>query len=118
MLPVARTRAINLIADEALTANRAAAPRIELPSSIAATIRSRKSPDSGAGMTSPPTHQNRLPTISIPDSAQDKSALERTATWSADWGPPPEDPACQLPPKFRGKPCVRRWLEHRANRCG
>jgi hypothetical protein len=44
--------------------------------------------------------------------------LERTATWSADWGPPPEDPACQLPPKFRGKPCVRRWLEHRANRCG
>jgi len=53
MLPVARTRAINLIADEALTANRAAAPRIELPPSTASTIRSRKSRDSGAGMTSP-----------------------------------------------------------------
>jgi hypothetical protein len=38
-------------------------------------MRSRKSPDSGAGMTSPPTHQNRLPRISIPDSAQHKSAL-------------------------------------------
>ena len=44
--------------------------------------------------------------------------LERTATWSADWGPPPDDAACQLPPRFRGKPCVRRWLEHRANRWG
>src|SRR5947208_16887471 len=55
----------------------AAAPRIELPSLIAATMRSRKSPDSGAGMTSPPTHQNRLPRISIPDSAQHKSALAR-----------------------------------------
>src|SRR5438876_10459249 len=75
MLPVARTRAINLIAEDALTENRAAAPRIELPSLIAATMRSRKSPDSGAGMTSPPTHQNRLPRISIPDSAQHKSAL-------------------------------------------
>ena len=40
-------------------------------------MRSRKSPDSGAGMTSPPTHQNRLPRISIPDSAQHKSALDR-----------------------------------------
>src|SRR5205814_4666425 len=39
-------------------------------------MRSRKSPDSGAGMTSPPTHQNRPPRISIPDSAQHKSALE------------------------------------------
>src|SRR5437763_5958175 len=38
-------------------------------------MRSRRSPDSGAGMTSPPTHQNRLPRISIPDSAQHKSAL-------------------------------------------
>src|SRR5947207_12678136 len=38
-------------------------------------MRSRKSPDSGAGMTSPPTHQNRPPRISIPDSAQHKSAL-------------------------------------------
>src|SRR5205814_8733044 len=47
----------------------------ELPSLIAATMRSRRSPDSGAGMTSPPTHQNRLPRISIPDSAQHKSAL-------------------------------------------
>ena len=53
MLPVARTRAINLIADEALTANRAAAPRIELPLSTAAMMRSRKSRDNGAGMTSP-----------------------------------------------------------------
>jgi hypothetical protein len=41
--------------------------------------------------------------------------LERTATWCADWGPPPNDPACQLPPRFRGKPCVRRWLDHAAN---
>src|SRR5262249_56586486 len=38
-------------------------------------MRSRKSRDSGAGMTSPPTHQNPLPRISIPDSAQHKSAL-------------------------------------------
>src|SRR5213079_970875 len=72
---VARNRAINLIAEDGLTENRAAAPRIELPSLIAATMRSRRSPDSGAGMTSPPTHQNRLPRISIPDSAQHKSAL-------------------------------------------
>ena len=64
-----------LIADEALTANRAAAPRIELPPSIAATMRSRRSRDSGAGMTSPPTDQNRLPRISIPDSAQPQNAL-------------------------------------------
>jgi hypothetical protein len=64
-----------LIADEALTANRAAAPRIELPLSTARTIRSRKSRDSGAGMTSPPTHQNRLLRISIPDSAQPQTAL-------------------------------------------
>src|SRR3954447_9742040 len=64
-----------LIAEDGLTESRAAAPRIELPSLIAATMRSRKSPDSGAGMTSPPTHQNRLPRISIPDSAQHKSAL-------------------------------------------
>ena len=76
MLPVARNRAINLIAEDGLTENRAAAPRIELPFLIAATMRSRKSCDSGAGMTSPPTHQNRLPRISIPDSAQHKSALE------------------------------------------
>src|SRR5438874_5635143 len=41
-------------------------------------MRSRRSPDSGAGMTSPPTHQNRLHRISIPDSAQHKSALART----------------------------------------
>src|SRR5204862_3468509 len=42
-------------------------------------MRSRKSPDSGAGMTSPPTHQNRPPRISIPDSAQHKSALAAEA---------------------------------------
>jgi hypothetical protein len=35
MQPVARTRAINLIAEEALTAKRAAAPHIELPPSTA-----------------------------------------------------------------------------------
>src|SRR5437764_2743263 len=45
-------------------------------------MRSRKSPDSGAGMTSPPTHQNRLPRISIPDSAQHKSALAPRSRWS------------------------------------
>jgi len=41
------------MAEDGLTENRAAAPRIELPSLIAATMRSRISPDSGAGMTSP-----------------------------------------------------------------
>src|SRR5947209_3925199 len=66
---------MDLIAEDGLTENRAAAPHVELPSRIAATMRSRRSPDSGAGMTSPPTHQNRLPRISIPDSAQHKSAL-------------------------------------------
>jgi hypothetical protein len=71
---VARNRAINLIARDGLTENRAAAPRIELPSLIAATMRSRKSRDSGAGMTSPRTPQNRLPGTSIPDLAQHKSA--------------------------------------------
>jgi len=35
-LPVARNRPINLIAEDGLTENRAAAPRIELPSLIAA----------------------------------------------------------------------------------
>lgn len=44
--------------------------------------------------------------------------LERTGIWSADWGPPPDDPACQLPPRFFGKPCVRRWREHKANGVG
>jgi len=29
--------------------------------------------------------------------------LERTATWCADWGPPPNDPACQLPPPVSRK---------------
>jgi len=42
-------------------------------------MRSRKSRDSGAGMTSPPTHQNRLSRISILDSAQHKSALDEIA---------------------------------------
>src|SRR5204862_5846639 len=46
-------------------------------------MRSRKSPDSGAGMTSPPTHQNRPPRISIPDSAQHKSALEQGTGFAA-----------------------------------
>src|SRR5204862_2555250 len=49
-------------------------------------MRSRKSPDSGAGMTSPPTHQNRLPRISIPDSAQHKSALASTAMTALEGG--------------------------------
>jgi hypothetical protein len=46
-------------------------------------------------MTSPPTHQNRLPRISILDSAQPKSALVGLAImwvflrvcWALAWGP-------------------------------
>lgn len=49
-LPVSRTRCISLIAADALTAKRRAASRIELPPSIARTIRSRRSIDSGAGI--------------------------------------------------------------------
>jgi hypothetical protein len=37
--------------------------------------------------------------------------LERKGVWLADWGPAPNEPACQLPPQFRNKPCVRRWLQ-------
>jgi hypothetical protein len=48
-------------------------------------MRSRRSPDSGAGMTSPPTHQNRLPRISIPDSAQHKSALVKNRCDQRRW---------------------------------
>jgi hypothetical protein len=48
-----RSRAINLIAADGLTAKRAAAARIELPPSTARTMRSRKSRDIGAGMTTP-----------------------------------------------------------------
>ena len=47
-------------------------------------MRSRKSRDSGAGMTSPPTHQNRLPRISIPNSAQHESALALLEKRSAE----------------------------------
>src|SRR5947207_1870593 len=76
----------------------AAAPRIELPSLIAATMRSRRSPDSGAGMTSPPTHQNRLPRISIPDSAQHKSALDAASHRTSRRRRPccPRSPATRL----------------------
>ena len=41
----------DLIAADGLTANRRAAPRIELPCSTARTIRQRRSNDIGAGMT-------------------------------------------------------------------
>jgi hypothetical protein len=47
-LPVWRTRCISLIAAEALTANRSAAARAELPASTERAIRSRKSCDNGA----------------------------------------------------------------------
>src|SRR3954451_16211421 len=52
VLPVRRTRCINLMAAEALTAKRRAACRIGLPPSTACTIRSRRSWDKGAVMTS------------------------------------------------------------------
>ncbi|HEX3208473.1 MAG TPA: hypothetical protein VHQ91_03770, partial [Geminicoccaceae bacterium] len=50
-LPVVRTRCMSLIAADGLTANRRAASRIELPCSTARTIRSRRSMEIGAGMT-------------------------------------------------------------------
>jgi hypothetical protein len=52
-LPVAPTRCISLIAADGLTAKRWAAARIELPRSTARTIRSRRSIEIGAGMTTP-----------------------------------------------------------------
>ena len=53
-LPVARSRCISLIAADALTAKRPAAPRIELPLSTTCTIHSRRSMDIGAGMATNP----------------------------------------------------------------
>src|SRR3954451_21038762 len=52
VLPVRRSRCINFIAAEALTAKRRAACRIGLPPSTACTIRSRRSWDKGAVMMS------------------------------------------------------------------
>jgi hypothetical protein len=51
VLPVSRTRRTSLIAADALTSNRAAAARAELPSSTARTSRRRKSWDKGAVIT-------------------------------------------------------------------
>jgi len=51
VLPVTRTRRTSLIAADALTANRAAAARAELPCSTARTSRLRRSWDKGAVIT-------------------------------------------------------------------
>jgi hypothetical protein len=51
VLPVARTRRTSLIAADALTSNRAAAARAELPCSTAWTSRLRRSWDKGAVIT-------------------------------------------------------------------
>ena len=66
VLPVRRTRCISLTAADALTSKRSAAPRIELPSATARTIRSRRSQDNGAVMVSssaltPSTLESDLP---------------------------------------------------------
>jgi len=54
VLPVSRTRRTSLIAADALTANRAAARRAELPCSTAPTNRFRRSWDKGAATTASP----------------------------------------------------------------
>jgi len=59
-----------LIAADALTAKRRAAARIELPASTAATIRSRRSNDIGAGMTPLPACLNHYCRITGADSTQ------------------------------------------------
>jgi Helix-turn-helix domain len=59
--------------------------------------------DNGSGRPAPVFWTDRL------------DQLERTGIWAAEWGPAPDDSACQLPQRFRSKPCVRRWLEHKAN---
>jgi hypothetical protein len=51
MLPVSRTHRTSLIAADALTANRAAACRAELPCSTSPTNRFRRSRDKGAAIT-------------------------------------------------------------------
>src|SRR5690348_14331184 len=51
VLPVSRTRRTSLIAADALTANRAAACRAELPCSTSSTDRFRRSCDKGAAIT-------------------------------------------------------------------
>jgi hypothetical protein len=49
--PVARSRCMSLMAADGLTAKRRAACRIELPCSTTPTMRSRRSIEIGAGMT-------------------------------------------------------------------
>jgi hypothetical protein len=58
--PVARTRPNNLIAQLALTPNRAAAARRDDPASIAATSRVRKSIEIIFAMASPPATVNQI----------------------------------------------------------
>jgi hypothetical protein len=59
-----------LIAADGLTAKRRAASLIELPCSTAATIRSRRSNDIGAGMIPHPTRLNHYCRITGADSTQ------------------------------------------------
>src|SRR4051794_5441967 len=75
VLPVWRTRCISLIAAEALTANRSAAARAELPASTERAIRSRKSCDNGAVMPGLSQRQPPTPGIRSFDSVQVRTAL-------------------------------------------
>jgi hypothetical protein len=59
-----------LIAADGLTANRPAAPRIELPLSTASTIRSRRSMEIGAGIATTLGCFNQYCRITGPDSTQ------------------------------------------------
>jgi hypothetical protein len=58
--PVRRTRASNLIAQLALTPNRAAAARQDHPDSIADTSRVRRSIESIFAMAAPPATVNQI----------------------------------------------------------
>jgi hypothetical protein len=73
-LPVVRTRRISLIAVDELTARRRAASQIGLPRSTARTIRSRRSKETGAGMTS--NHGRRFP--------RNRERLQPPGVWASD----------------------------------
>src|SRR3954462_11776905 len=75
VLPVGRTRCTSLIAADALTANRSAAARAELPASTACAICSRKSCDIGAVMPGLSQRQPPTPGIRTFDSVQARTAI-------------------------------------------
>src|SRR4051812_42935052 len=80
VLPVWRTHCISLIAADALTANRSAAARAELPASTACAIRSRKSCDIGAVMPGLSQRQPPTPGIRTFDSVQARTAIAGAGT--------------------------------------